>query len=226
MSSPKVSQHSLPHVKCSSRRSARLRCDRKKPCFNCSSRGQSCVYAENSTMLSASTVSSSDATLHDRLSDLERLVMTIGHEQSLNKMNESAHPTRNAAIGTPTDDGSETGSLRTGAADHQYVSDDHWAAILDSIADLRDHFSREEQFGAAESPGPAIGLTQDVGGNAASRSFHPRRALLLYGCRPARCREEILSALPPKSTVDRYVSRYFNHLDLVASCEYPPFFLG
>ncbi|EQB55721.1 hypothetical protein CGLO_04336 [Colletotrichum gloeosporioides Cg-14] len=168
-------------------------------------------------MVSASTVSSNDATLQDRLSYLERLVMTIGPEHSLNKLSESAHPTRDAAIGTTIDDSSETGSLRTGAADHQYVSGDHWAAILDSIADLRDHFNREEQFRAVESPRSATGPTQDVGGNAASRSFHPRRALLLYGCKPARCREEILSALPPKSTVDRYVSRYFNHLDLVAS---------
>ncbi|KAF3807744.1 Fusarisetin A cluster transcription factor fsa6 [Colletotrichum gloeosporioides] len=212
-----------PQLSCNLCRRRKLRCDRKKPCFNCSTRGQSCVYAENSTMVSASTESSNDATLQDRLSYLERLVMTISPEQSLNKLNESAHPTRNAAIDKPIDDSSETGSLRTGAADHQYVSGDHWAAILDSIADLRDHFNREEQFRAVESPGSAVGPIQDVGGNAASRSFHPRRALLLYGCKPARCREEILSALPPKSTVDRYVSRYFNHLDLVASCECPLF---
>ncbi|KAF4920541.1 Equisetin cluster transcription factor eqxF [Colletotrichum viniferum] len=88
--------------------------------------------------------------------------MNIGPQQSSNKPNESAHPTTNAAIGTPIDDSSETGSLRTGAADHQYVSGDHWAAILDSIADLRDHFNREEQFRLAESPGPAIGRMEDA----------------------------------------------------------------
>ncbi|KAF4853618.1 Trichosetin biosynthesis cluster transcription factor TF23 [Colletotrichum siamense] len=159
-------------------------------------------------------LSPNDATLQDRLAHLERLVMTFGPEKSSSQLAESAQ----AAVGTPIDDSSETGSLRAGAADHSYVSGDHWGAILDSIADLRDHFNREEQFRLAESPGPASEPTQDVCGNTASGSFPPQRALLLYGCRPARCREEILSALPPKSTVDRYVSRYFNHLDLVASC--------
>ncbi|KAH9238522.1 hypothetical protein K456DRAFT_1720199 [Colletotrichum gloeosporioides 23] len=151
----------------------------------------------------------------DRLAHLERLVMTFGPEKSSSQLAEAE--SAQAAVGTPIDDSSETGSLRTGVADHSYVSGDHWGAILDSIADLRDHFNREEQARLAESPGPASEPTQDVCGNTASGSFPPQRALLLYGCRPARCREEILSALPPKSTVDRYVSRYFNHLDLVAS---------
>ncbi|KAF4900198.1 Fusarisetin A cluster transcription factor fsa6 [Colletotrichum fructicola] len=159
-------------------------------------------------------LSPNDATLQDRLAHLERLVMTFGPEKSSSQLAESAQ----ASVGTPIDDSSETGSLRTGAADHSYVSGDHWGAILDSIADLRDHFNREEHFRLGESPEPASEPTQDVCGNTASGSFPPQRALLLYGCRPARCREEILSALPPKSTVDRYVSRYFNHLDLVASC--------
>ncbi|KAF4838525.1 Fusarisetin A cluster transcription factor fsa6 [Colletotrichum tropicale] len=158
-------------------------------------------------------LSPNDATLQDRLAHLERLVMTIRPEKSSSQLAESAQ----AAVGSPIDDSPETGSFRTGAADHQYVNGDHWAAILDSIADLRDHFNREEQFRPAESPEPATEPIQDICGNVASDSFHPRRALLLYGCRSARCREEILSALPPKSTVDRYVSRYFNHLDLVAS---------
>ncbi|KAL3291098.1 fungal specific transcription factor [Colletotrichum asianum] len=164
-------------------------------------------------MVSSSTVSPNDATLQDRLAHLERLVMTIGPEKSSSQLAESAQ----VAVGTPIDDSSETGSLRTGVADHSYVSGDHWAAILDSIADLRDHFNREEQIRLAKSSEPATEPIQDADGDTASGSFPPRRALLLYGCRPERCRKEILSALPPKFTVDRYVSRYFNHLDLVAS---------
>ncbi|KAL4970987.1 putative transcription factor [Aspergillus stella-maris] len=41
-------------------------------------------------------------------------------------------------------------------------------------------------------------------------------ALLLYRCRPASCKE-ILSRLPPKYAVDRYISQYFNYFDLVSS---------
>ncbi|KAI8245895.1 Trichosetin biosynthesis cluster transcription factor TF23 [Colletotrichum sp. SAR 10_96] len=52
----------------------------------------------------------------DRLAHLERLVMTFGPEKSSSQLAESAQ----ASVGTPIDDSSETGSLRTGAADHSY----------------------------------------------------------------------------------------------------------
>ncbi|KAJ0326164.1 hypothetical protein Brms1b_000387 [Colletotrichum noveboracense] len=99
----------------------------------------------------------------DRLAHLERLVMTFGPEKSSSQLAEAE--SAQAAVGTPIDDSSETGSLRTGVADHSYVSGDHWGAILDSIADLRDHFNREEQARLAESPGPASEPTQDVCAN-------------------------------------------------------------
>ena len=99
--------------------------------------------------------------------------------------------------------------MHVSASELRYVGGDHWAAILDSIADLKDHFDQEEHLRLANSPDQI----QDDGGDP--RSSH---ALLLYGCRRPASRAEILAALPPKSAVDRYISRYFNRLDLVASC--------
>ncbi|TEA19004.1 Equisetin cluster transcription factor eqxF [Colletotrichum sidae] len=116
------------------------------------------------------------------------------------------------AVETAVDDRSETGSMWVKASEHHYVGGDHWAAILDSIADLKDHFEREEQFQLATSPEH---MTDGVYG-VEPEAMSSRRALLLYGCRPAASRAEILLALPPKEAVDRYVSRYFNRLDLVA----------
>ncbi|KAF9873051.1 hypothetical protein CkaCkLH20_09561 [Colletotrichum karsti] len=118
-------------------------------------------------------------------------------------------------ISTPADDESETGSMRISASDHQYVGGEHWAAILDSIADLRDHFDREEQF--TETPDASAETVVNGDGDLGNQKHRFGRALLLYGCKHASSRNEILSALPPKSTVDRYISRYFNQLDLVAS---------
>ena len=121
------------------------------------------------------------------------------------------------AVDAPTslDVQSECGSMRVTPSELRYVGGDHWAAILDSIADLKDHFDREEQFQLArDDQEPAEGHELDLH-SAGSQSTH---ALLLYGCRLPASRAELLAALPPKSAVDRYISRYFNRLDLV-HCE-------
>ncbi|KAK1461062.1 fungal specific transcription factor [Colletotrichum melonis] len=119
-----------------------------------------------------------------------------------------------ANLPTPIDDRSETGSMRSSAMEHQYVGSEHWSAIMDSIADLKDHFDREEQSKLAESP-TADYCFEDPSSFTQRRRW--QRPLLLYGCRPAASRSEILSTLPPKNAVDRYISRYFNRLDLVSS---------
>lgn len=108
--------------------------------------------------------------------------------------------------------------MRFSASEHHYVGSDHWAAIMDSIADLKDHFDREERMKLAESPTQPVGVQGDVYEDLDARPGR-RRALLLYGCRPATSKAEVLAALPPKPAVDRYIARYFNRLDLVASCK-------
>lgn len=120
----------------------------------------------------------------------------------------------NTQVDVPVDGHSECGSMRVTASELRYVGGDHWAAILENIADLKDHFDREEQLRLANSP-------EDLDGNNGDPANKPRspHALLLYGCRRPTSRSEILAALPPKSAVDRYISRYFNCLDLVASCK-------
>ncbi|KAJ5939033.1 transcriptional regulator family: Fungal Specific TF [Penicillium verhagenii] len=83
------------------------------------------------------------------------------------------------------------------SSDAQYVGGTHWAAILDRIADLKEQLERE---GNENIEKPALLHT-----------------LLLYGCKSAS-KEDILAALPDRPTVDRYVSQYFNRLDL-APCK-------
>ncbi|GFF83644.1 uncharacterized transcriptional regulatory protein C1F7.11c [Aspergillus udagawae] len=120
-------------------------------------------------------------------------------------------------IDTSVDGQSECGSMRISDSELRYVGGDHWVAILDGIADLKDHLDREEQLRLAQSS-DLVEDEHEVGHS--SGQFARARsngAFLLYGCRRATSRHEILSALPPKSAVDRYISRYFNYLDLVSS---------
>lgn len=94
------------------------------------------------------------------------------------------------------------------AAGLPYVSGDHWAAILESIEDLKDHFSREQE------DNPSIGRADDVTSILATK----KHALLLYTSGHHASREEIIAGMPPRNVVDRHLSCYFNRLGL-AYCE-------
>jgi len=124
----------------------------------------------------------------------------------------------NAPFDTLVDGRFNRGNMRASASELHYVGDDHWASILDSIADLKHHFDREEQFGLAIRPDQI----QDGTGDAGKIDSHgSRHSLLLYGGYRPASQAEILAALPPKVTVDRYVSRYFNRQELVSSKSAP-----
>lgn len=117
----------------------------------------------------------------------------------------SVTPDETSKFDTPIDGQSDCGSMHINTSELRYVGGDHWAAIMDSFADLKEHFDREEQLQLADA-------TDQVDFESS-----PSHALLLYGCRRAS-RNEVIGALPPKDVVDRYLSRYFNYLDLVSSC--------
>jgi hypothetical protein len=89
---------------------------------------------------------------------------------------------------------SDYGSFRTPETGINYVSSSHWAAVLDSITDLRDRISRDEE--------------------AHSRVSDPVRptasfpkSQLLYSCIEYGTSASILKSLPPRFTVDRLVAR-------------------
>jgi len=102
---------------------------------------------------------------------------------------------------------SDHGSMRVSASELHYTGSNHWATILDSIADLKDHFEREEQLRLFTRPDQIQDDTTDVGNFDIQASRH---SLLLYGSYRQASKAEIFAALPPKSAVDRYISRYFN----------------
>ncbi|KAJ5753006.1 fungal-specific transcription factor [Penicillium odoratum] len=123
------------------------------------------------------------------------------------------YPPPNDPIVDAVDGRSECGGMQTSESEFHYVGNNHWATILDGIADLKDHLDRDEQFRLASTPSD-LDIDEHENGLARPRSGY---ALLLYGGRRLCSKDEILAALPPRSAVDRYVSRYFNYLDLVSS---------
>ncbi|KAL5365392.1 hypothetical protein BJX96DRAFT_169061 [Aspergillus floccosus] len=163
--------------------------------------------------------------MHDRLVQLEQLVMSvisnsaaavgsINADNDVRAQQSGPTPADILSGGTPIDGRSECGSMQISASELLYIGGDHWVAILEGIADLKDQVDREEQLRLAESPRQ----TADDEGSFGNPSVPGRDgAFLLYGrCRPTS-RDDILSALPPRYAVDRYISCYFNYLDLVSS---------
>lgn len=92
---------------------------------------------------------------------------------------------------------SEHGSMRMHSHSHgaSYVSSVHWAAVLDSISELKDHYEEEEEA--------RMLATSDY---APRCSPCPR---LLY--EPVQAtKADILASIPARPVVDRMVARYFN----------------
>ena len=102
--------------------------------------------------------------------------------------------------------------MHASASDLPYVSGDHWAAILESIADLRDHLGHEDAP-VRDMDSASLEVTPDS--ETTSGGSTTEHALLLYGSYRRTSREEILAAIPSRSVVDRYLSCYFNRLGLV-----------
>ncbi|OTA84895.1 hypothetical protein M434DRAFT_400325 [Hypoxylon sp. CO27-5] len=214
-----------PQLSCNLCRRRKLRCDRQQPsCSSCLLRGQTCTYAENQGF-AIGPETTAVPSLHNRIVYLERLVKSLMPDPQAAGNQTSAGlppPPNSGRVHDPIDtspadtlmeERSEAGSMRLSTSEVRYVGGDHWAAILDSIADLKDHFDQEENLRLTNTPDQ----TQDDSGNDSVGRPRSPHALLLYGCRRTNSRAEILAALPPKSAVDRYISRFFNCLDLVAS---------
>lgn len=89
---------------------------------------------------------------------------------------------------------SDYGSIKIRESGSRYVSNAHWAAVLDSIAELKDHFERDEEptHPQIQFPGPQ----------------------LLYVCPLHVTPASIIESMPSRAIVDKLVSRYFNDLDV------------
>ena len=158
--------------------------------------------------------------MQDRIQQLESLVVDLMQKTS------ATHPvekpiataeqpcrvltTEHAAVAVSNEDiaeicspSSDCGSMQFSQSGASYVNSAHWAAILDGIADIKDHFENEKE-----------GEVQD--GCRLSDPVYPdwTGPQLLYGCPRLVTKDEILASMPSRPVVDRLVSRYFNSFEM------------
>jgi hypothetical protein len=135
--------------------------------------------------------------MHQRLQQLERLVMSIAAQPNtmpnvMPRLLASTSP----PVGLPlvhalTNSSTDRGIMRASDSQSYYLGSDHWAAIMDSIAELKDHFQEQEQIRLSESPEQAQGSVGTAGSDHVQQNTHS----LLLTARASTSR--ILSSLLP-----------------------------
>ncbi|KAI0474847.1 fungal-specific transcription factor domain protein [Xylaria cf. heliscus] len=208
----------------------KVRCDRLRPCTNCLSRGvgSSCVYAITSNVQSMTPgqLHGTAANIQDRINQLENLILSLMHQtapSSLDQrsgLNPSPPETDSEQVIVTTAQTqrhvsptlSDHGSIRIQQTVISYVSSPHWAAVLDSIDDLRNHFAQEQE--------------------THPRDFDPLQPPIsspkpqLFYCHPIyKTHASIIESLPSRPVVDRLVSHYFNILDIAPGIVHSNYFL-
>ncbi|KAF5671679.1 transcriptional regulatory [Fusarium heterosporum] len=99
-----------------------------------------------------------------------------------------------------TEPPADYGSMQSNKDGENYVGSAHWAAVLDSIAELKDHVDNEELL--------------QVEQEASDYPYLETGPKLLYGCPTPATKDEILASIPKRPVVDRLVSRYFNSFEM------------
>ncbi|KAH9909068.1 hypothetical protein F4778DRAFT_715127 [Xylariomycetidae sp. FL2044] len=221
---PSSRRRDKPQLSCNLCKRRKLRCDRQNPCSTCDKRGLglSCTYSATTDSTTAdASHRRPPATVHERIHQLEGLVVSLMHQTvspsavSVDQLSDgltTPAPRHDSAggvdgrgspglplIGHVHITSKNVGSLQATRSGPSYVSSAHWEAVLDGIAELKEHFNDEEQeTREAFEPSP---LPLDG----------PQ---LLYGCVVFATREEILASVPPRPVVDQLVSRYFDSFEM------------
>ncbi|KAL9571686.1 hypothetical protein ACKAV7_004010 [Fusarium commune] len=186
-------------------------CRRRKPCSSCVQRelGLSCTYASD-RVAGGDAAHQPRVTTQDRIRHLESLVFDLMQQSSVNQGQHgggtpcspvgSTRSPVDTAVTTPAD----YGSMQSTGGGANYVGSSHWAAVLDGIAELKDHFDNEEEASHPDVQGVESPAAEMTG---------PQ---LLYGCPKPASKDEILASILTLSrpVVDRLVSRYFNSFEM------------
>lgn len=159
------------------------------------------------------------AHVQDRVNHLEELVLGL-MQQTASSPRARSTPARSTGCSPATElpleeklpevapSPSDYGSIRIQDSGVSYVSNSHWAAVLDSIAELRDHLEQD------------VKLHKEIKYDPDPHIFPSPQLFYSGGCAHVTI-ESILESVPPRPVVDRLISRYFNDLDM-ASGEFIP----
>ncbi|KAJ5566531.1 hypothetical protein N7535_008169 [Penicillium sp. DV-2018c] len=217
-------------LSCGPCRHRKLKCNRSNPCENCVKRGDAaaCNYAQTNSRKKNSLQQSSTTPddMQNRIDRLEGLVLSL-----MTNGSQSAGPAAAmAAISGDSSAGSaqysqdidieeegmegaeesETdqvtksfGIMKMDNNKSYYISDAHWASVLNDIAEVRNFFAThkkqiDEQYEKVNASLPP----SDTPGST-----------LLFGTNKPMSRNEIMTGLPSKYITDILVARYFTCFD-------------
>lgn len=204
----------------------RLKCDRLKPCGNCIKRGQpaSCDYPKAGVARDRNGGLHTPVNVQEKVKHLEELVMSLMKTREDSGFDSLAHESSSTAspqnpirgdgfeidtvssLGDQMESNSQVeslGKLTKGKNKTSFVGSGHWEAILEDIAELKNHFDEghernDEHISNAHEP----------------NDFEPR---ILLGPQNHASRAEIMSSIPTRPICDRLISRYFNSMDVAPS---------
>ncbi|KAF5987971.1 hypothetical protein FBULB1_1721 [Fusarium bulbicola] len=161
-------------------------CRRRKPCSSCVQRelGLSCTYASDRAT-SSGAAHQPRVTTQDRIRHLESLVFDLMQQSSVNHGPHGGE-TPGSPVETPVTSPADYGIMQSAGGGAKYVGSSHWAAVLDGIAELKDHFDNEEDM-----PHPDVQGVESPG----AENTGPQ---LLYGCPKPANKDEILASIPTR----------------------------
>ncbi|KAJ9621983.1 hypothetical protein H2203_006864 [Taxawa tesnikishii (nom. ined.)] len=145
--------------------------------------------------------------MQDRITQLESLVRTLMNNTI------ATRPTDQIAR-DPAQLSDDFGRISLENTETSYVESAHWTAILDGIAELKDHLE-----GNDKSP------DRTCSGHIEDPVLDADAPDLLFGNSKQVSRQEILAAIPQRSMVDRLLALYFSGMDMTPVYIHGPTFL-
>ncbi|KAH8683132.1 hypothetical protein BGZ60DRAFT_212877 [Tricladium varicosporioides] len=214
-------------LSCTLCRAKKLKCDRNQPCRSCAGRGlgHSCTYVHG-RLEGQRALQRPSNNIQNKINQLEGLVVSLmgtlnSRQTDSPKIASEQIISPDYPILGPKDDQppaealAETfGRITLENAEAKYVDSTHWSAILDGIAELKDHFE-DSHYEGDKNRGSFLG----------AHDFSTHGPQLLHGLRNHATREEILAAIPEKQVLDRFISKYLGSMDMSPVVIHRPTFL-
>ncbi|KAI1379214.1 hypothetical protein F4677DRAFT_410932 [Hypoxylon crocopeplum] len=198
-------------LSCDPCRARKLKCNREKPCQNCTTRNEeaACEFRgpKNGSLPAAHRDANGDG-MRQRIEHLEDLVKKLITERQqvpspgvnvVHTPDSSKHKPEPAPFVVAPDsrDMAGTGKTVMDGIHSVYLGGDDWYAVLQEINELKRAWSQEQDDKDDYSVRPTLSHTVDGS------------SLLFSQVKPIE-RIEIISTLPSKPEVDRLISQFFN----------------
>ncbi|OJD15239.1 hypothetical protein AJ78_04503 [Emergomyces pasteurianus Ep9510] len=211
MDNPKISHvnrrvHKNPRVplSCGPCRTRKLKCNRQQPCHNCISRGHDdlCVFANGKT---SRTITPQTQGMESRLNRLERLVTSLTAEPGMASHLLEGSKTAAVTKSSSDDDSSQQDSipeLGTMEEEEPYRGSTNWHDVLQEIGALKNTWDQLK-----------FDMEADELDQAFAQGLSTNGPVLTAGNPGLPDKAELLASLPPKSTADMFVKKFFDPND-------------